>query len=115
MSRGLKVCATIWLILLGLGSFIAAAIVWSNDKYGNMAGIGFGVLLGGALVALTGFFVMQCIAEIAEGKEVYHVDFSEEKVKKIVEQAVTDALSKQKKETKEQSGEENYSDILPTL
>jgi len=124
MSRGLKVCATIWLIVLGLGSFIAACIVWSNARYygwysyhvdGTLVGIGFAVLFGGALVALTGFFLLSCIAEIAENNSVYVANYSEDRIQKMLEETMKKTMSGLNVKTDEESEEKEIADNLPQI
>ena len=124
-AKGLKVCAIIWLIIMLLGSTIAAIIIWKESTYygyystrinGTMVAIGFGVLAGGSLVGLTIFFLLSCIASMADSDSVW-IDYSDEKAQRVIEKSVSKVLEDKKKLFKNNSPYESdsISDQLPRL
>ena len=62
-ARGLKVCAGIWLSILSAGALISAIVEWAM---GMKFLVGLASLAGAALVAVTGYFVLSCLADITQ-------------------------------------------------
>ena len=62
-ARGLKICAGIWLSVLSACALISAIVEWAM---GMKFLVGLASLAGAALVAVTGYFVLSCLADITQ-------------------------------------------------
>ena len=99
---------------MGLGSFIAACVLWSRG-YDSLIGIGFAVFFGGLLFALTGYFFFGCIVEMTENRSVYVANYSEDRIRKMLEDTLAKSMSGVQVRTDERTQEEDIAENLPQI